>query len=84
MKNLFFVLTICTIFSFSAFAHEPKLEKKASKFIEYKIIENGLGVDTCYIRYCWNVGTWAQTCTEWVEVPCDQKITLEGDRLKDI
>lgn len=74
MKKLLFLLLI--IASTSTFAMEETfLETEfeseiLTSVIEYKLITDEFGFDTCYARFCWNTSETSRRCTEWQEVPC--------------
>jgi hypothetical protein len=77
MKNVFFTLVFMLVGTF-AFANETSnVTIDSESYIEYTIMFNKDGVDTCYARVCWNATETQRRCTDWQEVPCDAAITLE-------
>lgn len=82
MKSLFLTLAFVLSFSFVQANENSKNENKDEGYIEYIIITNESGEDTCYARFCWNVSETQRRCTDWQEVPCDAELTIEGDRVE--
>lgn len=77
MKNVFFALAFMLVGTFAFANNDASTSIESDSYIEYLIMTNDKGEDTCYARVCWNASETQRRCTDWVEVPCDTEITLE-------
>lgn len=81
MKN--YILTILLVLLTTlTFASNDINTANEYKYTEYIVITNDAGIDTCYVRACWNPTPDTKRCTDWVEVPCDVKITMEVKKVE--
>ena len=91
MKNILLILVLLLTVSF-AFAgnnteistfsginkQDVDLNITKDTTLEYSIVLNDEGENTCYVRVCWNPTPTTRECTEWQEVPCGVDLELEG------
>ena len=77
MKKVFFALVFMLVGTFAFANNDTSTSMDPDSRIEYLIMTNDKGEDTCYARLCWNVSETQRGCTDWVEVPCDTEIALE-------
>jgi hypothetical protein len=95
MKNLFLSVVLLLTVSF-AFANNDvekvstfdveetvELTNFSESSYEYKIVIVDGIIDTCYIRACWDPSETSRRCSDWIEVPCDTELELEGERIED-
>ena len=82
MKSLFLTLAFVLTFSFVQAKENSKNENNQNGYIEYTIMTNESGEDTCYARFCWNASETQRRCTDWQEVPCDVELEIEGNRVE--
>ncbi len=82
MKKTIVLLAFMLIGNF-AFASDgvkktSTFDDSVNLFYEYKIIINKEGLNTCYVRVCWNISETRRECTDWQEVPCNTDLELES------
>lgn len=82
MKNLFLALSIMLITSFVYASHNLDANVSHESYVEYMILTDDSGEDTCYARFCWNVSETQRQCTDWQEVPCNANFTIDAKRIK--
>ncbi|MDP3352704.1 MAG: hypothetical protein Q8S44_03070 [Flavobacteriaceae bacterium] len=83
MKKLIISLIVVMLFSLNSFANVD-IEKKVlntTESTEFIIIQNEMGLDTCYARKCTTYtgseGYEYKRCTDWEEVDCRYIVLAE-------
>ncbi|WP_298950000.1 hypothetical protein [uncultured Nonlabens sp.] len=80
MRKLLLALTVVAslgLMSFTSPMEQAEGETSLEVFYEFQTIVDQNGLETCQARACFQTSETTRTCTEWIDVPCNGKGTLE-------